>query len=151
LPRDRSYLSIYKALRTIHLDHRDLDSAYAAKGTLAGMIESIRAGKPVETPLTHTLDIQSLRQSDDSEARGIADIIAEVQELKNVVRSTRPEPSRISTDAADLREFIQFLAATGRLTADVFRRLMSATKSKGLTRWASTQITEFFGADEPPF
>ncbi|WP_157357387.1 hypothetical protein [Amycolatopsis nigrescens] len=146
-----------QGLRTILVDHRDLDSVHEAKLTLTGMVESIRSGKSVETPLTYTLNIQSLAQSDDSEARGIADIIAEIQGLKAIIRGSDSSNSRATvsgealTETRAYRALLDKMAKDGRLYADDLRFLISLSSSRELRKWASERIATVFGADEPPF
>ena len=120
-----------QGLRTIFLDHRDLDSVHNAKVSLCGMVESIRSGKPVETPLTFTLNLQALKKSGDSEARGIADILSEIEGLKRTIRHLTPGVltgiRAPSFDARDIiavfSSFVKELATEGRITADDLRRL----------------------------
>lgn len=143
-----------QGLRTILIDHRDLDSVANAKITLEGMIASIREGKPVETPLTYTLNLQTLAQSGNSEARGIADIITEIQGLKQIIRSQTPHGVAASlgrNDFSILREFVEYLARSRQVTADDFRRIMDNKKASiPLQVWAKAEMLKHY-PDEPPF
>lgn len=128
------------------------------------MVTSIRTGKPVETPLTYTLNLQSLRQSDDSEARGIADIISEIEGLKQTIRAVVPEaslvdvrtgPSRDATvmDAIVMRGFIDYLVREGKVDAEDLRALMDKNYgqiSKRMHKWMSELFRKYI-PDEPPF
>ncbi|GAA4877071.1 hypothetical protein [Saccharopolyspora cebuensis] len=147
-----------QGLRTVFVDHRDLDSVDNAKKSLAGMVDSIRNGNPVETPLTYTMNIQSLRQSDDFEARGIAEIIEEMQEVKRSFRQFAEAPSvrgsRRTPEARDLvflLDFIEHLASVDRVKPDDLREIVGHRDvSKKLSEWASRQIAKNW-PNVPPF
>lgn len=70
--------------RTIHFDHHDLDSVEAAK---EGIIEQIKAAEKspedIETPISVSLDLQFLRQSENPEERSLADLVSAVTDVRN--------------------------------------------------------------------
>lgn len=71
------------ATRTIHVDHQDLDSVDAAKKQIIAQIQELEASPEVtETPISVSMDLQILRQSDDPEDRSFAEIISELTDLK---------------------------------------------------------------------
>ena len=72
--------------RTIHVDHHDLDSVEEAKTEMIGQIRSLEAdSSTLETPISVSLDLQLLRQSDNPEQRSLADVISVISELRNTV------------------------------------------------------------------
>lgn len=57
-------------MRTVELDHTDLESAEEAKVEIARQIEALeRNPQGVDTPISVAIDIQNLRQSDNPEKR----------------------------------------------------------------------------------
>lgn len=70
-------------LNTIHVDHRDLDSVALAKTELIAQIDALeKDSSKVETPISITLDVQSLRQSGKPEERSIAEVFSAINELR---------------------------------------------------------------------
>lgn len=152
-----------QSLRTIFFSHTDLDSVHDAKQTLVSMTKTLEAGGRVETPMTYTLDLQSLRQSEDSEARGIAEIISEVNGLKLAMVESRPVSRKPNPDLAALRAFVQMLVETDRLILRDHDFLVSPHTSGTHDRWVQELMAKVdpWGAapqnrgpaadDEPPF
>ncbi len=145
-----------QGLRTIRFDYRDLDAVHDAKATLLGMVESIEAGKPVETPLNYALNLQNLKQSGDSEARGIADILVELQSLKQTLRPLPKynvalgKESHLRSDISTICRFVEELVAEGRLTVDDIRRLMYMSGlSEARSAWSSQIIEKYFSSEAP--
>lgn len=146
-----------QGLRTVPVDHTDLDSVHEAKTTITGMVESIRTGTPVETPLTYTLDLQSLRQSDDSEARGIADIIDEIGSLKRmfrdgtISRSMRSPGQSPPQTIKQLRGLIEDLAHVGRLDLTDANSLANhGMVTVSQMRWIQDHLIPIIQANEEP-
>jgi hypothetical protein len=90
-------------MRTIFINHQDLDSVQQAKEDIVKQIRFVE-GKPpeeIETPIATALDFQSLRQSGDPEQRYIAELSAtmaevraEIQDIKrNIVAANSPKAS----------------------------------------------------------
>ena len=72
--------------RTIHVDHRDLDSVEEAKNEIIAQIQSLESdSSTLETPISVSLDLQLLRQSDNPEQRSLADVLSVISELRTAV------------------------------------------------------------------
>lgn len=71
--------------RTIHVDHRDLDSVEAAKTDIISQVHSLERADagPIETPISVSLDLQLLRQSENPEQRSLADLLAVISEIRS--------------------------------------------------------------------
>lgn len=81
-------------LRTISIDHTDLDNAAQAREEIQKQIRAVEADPTdIETPISVSLDLQALRQSDDPEERGIADIVSEISEIKIMLAKVYSENS----------------------------------------------------------
>lgn len=69
--------------RTIHVDHRDLESAEAAKSEIIKQIKALEVStSDMETPISVSLDLQVLRQSEKPEERNLGELVAAVAELR---------------------------------------------------------------------
>ena len=70
--------------RTIYVDHRDLDSVEAAKNEIIHQVRALEAdASDIETPISVSLDLQLLRQSEKPEERSLADLVAAVSDLRS--------------------------------------------------------------------
>ncbi|MDE0391711.1 MAG: hypothetical protein OXI57_06530 [Rhodospirillales bacterium] len=96
--------------RTIHVDHKDLDSVEQSKTEIVAQIRSLEAdSSTLETPISVSLDLQLLKQSDNPEQRSLADVLSVISELRTAVgslekRLENPEyliPPRYLRDAFD--------------------------------------------------
>lgn len=69
--------------RTIYVDHKDLDSVEAAKNEIIDQIKALeKNSSDIETPISVSLDLQLLRQSEKPEERSLADLVAAVVDLR---------------------------------------------------------------------
>jgi hypothetical protein len=70
--------------RTIYVDHRDLDSVEAAKNQIIEQVKSLeKDASDIETPISVSLELQLLRQSEKPEERSLADLVAAVSDLRS--------------------------------------------------------------------
>lgn len=70
--------------RTVHVDHRDLDSVDAARTEIKAQIRSLEAdSSKLETPISVALDLQVLRASSNPERRSMGDVLAAVTEMRS--------------------------------------------------------------------
>lgn len=87
-------------MRTIPVDHKDLDSVEEAKKDIIKQIDATeKAGSRLETPISVAVELQTLRQSDDPQQRSIADLLSLVGELRSMVANV---DKRISNPEAIL-------------------------------------------------
>jgi hypothetical protein len=79
-------------LRTIDVNHHDLDSVDFAKQELIKQIKSMQQeGSEVNSPISITLDLDILRRSEIPEKRQLADVLTAIQELKSEVISLKTD------------------------------------------------------------
>lgn len=117
--------------RTIYFDHHDLDSVDKAKKEIIEQIISLE-NQPtdMETPISVSLDLQMLRQSDNPEERSLADIVAAVSELRAGINKLE-EKIRVNgevTILSEVRELMDVLP--GRIAKEIANpRLSKRTRS----------------------
>jgi hypothetical protein len=69
--------------RTIYIDHKDLDSVEASKNEIVEQIRALEKDPiDIETPISVSLDLQLLRQSEKPEERSLADIMSALADLR---------------------------------------------------------------------
>ncbi len=72
--------------RTIFIDHTNLDNFASAIASIVEQIKSFEAkDAQVETPISMSLDLQHLRQSENPEQRSLADILSELSSIRNTL------------------------------------------------------------------
>ncbi len=72
--------------RTIQVDHTDLDSVESAKMEIINQIQSLeKEPEDIETPISVSLDLQILRQSEKPEERSLADLVSAVSDLRSSI------------------------------------------------------------------
>lgn len=129
--------------RTIHVDHHDLDSVESAKKEIISQIKSLeKDSSTLETPISVSLDLQLLRQSDNPEQRSLADVLSVITEIRTSIdgvdkKLERPEslipPSyikqfagRVSRKSSESRHHIMRM----RMLIDELLETMSHEKGK---------------------
>ena len=72
-------------MRTIPVDHRDLDSVEEAKQEIARQVKAIIKKKPeeIESPISVSVELQALRQSENPEERSLAEFVSAIAELRS--------------------------------------------------------------------
>jgi hypothetical protein len=96
--------------RTIHVDHRDLDSAARCREELVKQIRASEANPmDVDTPISVAVDLQALRQSDDPLKKSNAEIMSMLQDI----RATLARLPR------DMQEVVGSEGLVGRLLSPV--------------------------------
>lgn len=72
--------------RTIFVDHKNLDSVDSAKSSIVEQVKSFEeSGTEADTPISMSLDLQYLRQSNNPEQRSLADILSELSSISNTM------------------------------------------------------------------
>jgi len=76
-------------MRSIPVDHHDLDSVEEAKNEIIKQIRSVENKTPqeIETPISVSLELQNLRQSENPEERSLGELLSLISELKSDIGS----------------------------------------------------------------
>lgn len=100
--------------RTIHVDHHDLDSVEEAKKEIIAQVKSLEADSSTqETPISVSLDLQLLRQSDNPEQRSLADVLSVITELRSSVLGM--EKKLDNPESIIPRDYIQHVIRKGSM------------------------------------
>ena len=72
--------------RTIFVDLHDLDSAEIARNEIIDQIKSLETDSTgLQSPISVSLDLQRLRQSENPEQRSLADLLSEISSIRNIL------------------------------------------------------------------
>lgn len=71
-------------MRTIPVDHKDLDSVEEAKLEIIKQIKAVenKSSSEIETPISVSLELQALKQSENPEERSLADLVSTISEIR---------------------------------------------------------------------
>jgi hypothetical protein len=96
-------------MRTVQIDHRDLDSVEKAKKEIKKQIEDAILKNPdeIESPISMSLDMQSLRQSKKPEGRSLAEIISVVMEIRSEIYNIKRD-LKIAYDGKAVGHLVEF-------------------------------------------
>ncbi len=123
------------AIRTIEVDHRDLDSVEEAKGEIARQMKSMEGpAKVIESPISAAIDLDTLRKSGSPEQRQLADILTALADLRTGLSAIE---KRINEQETSFKRNIDLGTAldiarttTGRVLSDYIRNQVSQIKLK---------------------
>ena len=91
--------------RTIQVDHKDLESVDAAKTEIAKQVRSLEQdSSELETPISISLELQLLRQSDDPEERSLAEVVGMLSEVRSGIAKME---SRLGSSGEGMLENIE--------------------------------------------
>ncbi|MBK8057863.1 MAG: hypothetical protein IPK33_08290 [Gemmatimonadetes bacterium] len=94
-------------MRTIPVDHRDLDSVEEARKEIVRQIDAAESLGKIETPISVAVELQSLRQSDDPSQRSLAELLSGIADLRASIASIE---KRLSDPTAMMPlEYFEFL------------------------------------------
>ena len=75
------------AIRTIHYNHHDLDSALKAREDITRQIRAVQNNpQEVDTPITAALDLQQFQESDNPLDKSLASLVLMLQEILEIIR-----------------------------------------------------------------
>jgi hypothetical protein len=78
------------ASRTVHVDHRDLDSVARAKEEIVRQIRAVEKNPlDVDTPISVAVELQSLRKSDNPLEKSYAEILAMLTDIRTGMSEVR--------------------------------------------------------------
>lgn len=90
-------------LRTIKVNHRDLDSVHDCRMELTLQIKALENGEEIKTPISQTVNIEALKASSDPAKNVMAEILDNINDLTNSVRALQLQQIAFPT-LADLTE-----------------------------------------------
>jgi hypothetical protein len=87
-------------MRTIPVDHKDLDSVDEARTEIEKQIRAIENKTPeeIDSPITVSIELQALRQSENPEQRSLAEFVSAVGDLRSDIAGIEKrlsEPHRL--------------------------------------------------------
>ena len=89
-------------VRTMEDDLADLDDVERVKEEMKSQMSKMSAdGKKIESPISNTLDLESLRRSDDPVQRQMADILTEMSSIRTLIQQRLPRRLLVSHAARD--------------------------------------------------
>ncbi len=139
--------------RTIFLDHTDLDSVAQAKVGLAEHVKAVQNLEKVETPLSVTVDLLSLRNSGDPERQAEAQILSLLEDVHRSVYRSGGVPSS-GVPRADYEAFPAFvtqLAATAQITSSMLEACITFDTSRRHDAWVRDLQERHFPAPRNPW
>jgi len=115
-------------MRTITVDHHDLDSVHQAKREIVSQILAACAPDAIfETPITTALHLGDLRNSIDPEDRSRADLMAAMEILTYTLSEVSQQYERVADSVAD-----SVTAAAERTALSLAENLQQMTASWGM-------------------
>ncbi|MBR8243894.1 hypothetical protein [Burkholderia multivorans] len=86
-------------MRTIPVDHHDLDSVQEAKSEIEKQVKAVLGKQPdeIESPISVSLELQALRRSENPEDRTLAEIVSAIADLRTDISSIEKKISTEST------------------------------------------------------
>lgn len=124
--------------RIIYFDHQDLDSVENTKESIIEQINSIDDDEQMETPISVSLDLQLLKQSEDPKERSLADLFALVSELRSSLNKLEIEGTS-KQDALNTKKLLEELP---RQIANQINISQSKTKERHLDRLMIRDLME---------
>jgi hypothetical protein len=116
-------------MRTIPVDHRDLDSLQEAKTEIEKQIHSILKRKPeeIESPISVSVELQALRHSENPEERSLAQFASAIGDLRTDIAAIEKRLS--SPDGllppSYIHKIIEFTSRRPREYDYLFHEVMS--------------------------
>lgn len=136
-----------QGMRTILVDHTDLDSVHAAKQQLGRAIDSIAQDADIVTPMSVALTLQDLRGSSSPREAGLSQIIETLPQMMDILQDLhRHMGTGNPVDAPDddddhrrLRTLVESLTDRGGVTEQDLSGLLGGASSR-FERWVQHLI-----------
>ena len=94
------------ATRTVFVDHHDLDNVEIAKTEIVEQIITLESdSSTLETPISVSLDLQTLRRSGNPGERSLADVLSELSGIRSALAEFEERISASSGGPTSRREF----------------------------------------------
>lgn len=133
-------------MRTITVDHHDLDSVEKCKKELVAHIRALEAAQEEQdSPLSVAIDLAELRRSDNPLEKSNAEILdalaAVRREVRMVGRRVRSggDPD-VAQDFREVRNVLEHLLYDGSLSTSEFGQLVTGATSPQFDEWVHSTI-----------
>ncbi|WP_431918748.1 hypothetical protein [Micromonospora wenchangensis] len=131
-------------MRTIEVDHTDLDSVHAAKDQLGRAIDATDREADIVTPMSVALALQELRGSSDPHEAGLSQVVETLPQMMDILQDLQRHlgagaggaGSVEDDDHRRLRALVESLAARGGVTEDDLAGLTGGGSGK-FERWVA--------------
>lgn len=139
--------------RTIFLDHTDLDSVAQAKTDLAEHVKAVQDVEKVETPLSVTVDLLSLRSSGDPERQAEAQMLSLLEDVHRSVSRGAGTRSTVvpRSDYEAFRAFVMYLTASGQVSPSMLETCITSDTSGRHDAWVRDLQQRHFPAPDDPW
>ncbi|PZF91981.1 hypothetical protein [Micromonospora deserti] len=131
-----------QGMRTILVDHTDLDSVHTAKEQLGRAIDSISGDADIVTPMSVALTLQDLRGSSSPHETGLSQIIETLPQMMDLLQDLHrhmgtgsPVDVPDDDDHRRLRGLVESLADRGGVTQQDLTGLLGGGASVRFERW----------------
>lgn len=124
-------------MRTIPVDHHDLDSVEEAKVEIEKQIRNVESKKPdqIESPISATVDLQTLKRSDNPEDRTLGNILTALTQLRSDMNQLKSfvSPTQLPNLEAEMRikELHSRIAQAERLKSELLEHMKKTTDLGG--------------------
>ncbi|WFE38210.1 hypothetical protein [Micromonospora sp. WMMD998] len=136
-----------QGMRTILVDHTDLDSVESAKQQLGRAIDGMSSETDIVTPMSVALTLQDLRGSSSPREAGLSQIIETLPQMMDILQDLHRHlgmggatgGGSDDEDHRRVRSLLESLAARGGVTQDELSGLLGGGSSK-FERWVEALI-----------
>lgn len=127
-------------MRTISIDHHDLDRVEEAKIEIITQIRSIEKKKSddMETPISASLEIQILKQSKNPEQRSLAELISSVSDIHKTLNLLAQKIANMEAQSVVYYDYPAEITGTSKLLS--YQHNQSAAKRKLLEKFDNIKM-----------
>lgn len=144
-------------LRTIFVDHRDLESVDACRRELRKQIRDVQSGgEAAESPISVAVDLEQLRRSENPVEKSAGEILESLADLRRMVRGLTHEVRKLYGESTMAEAAEAVLEKLTKEAAAAYVRQASAQPEPSIPRPTSTPPSPWVPSsssydDEEPF
>ncbi|MEH0844835.1 hypothetical protein V6U81_20845 [Micromonospora sp. CPCC 205711] len=135
-----------QGMRTILVDHTDLDSVHAAKEQLRRAIDTVTRDADIVTPMSVALTLQDLRGSSSPHETGLSQLIETLPQMMDILQdlhrqmgASGPAHTPDDDDHRRLRKLVESLTDRGGVTEQDLAPLLGGGSSR-FEKWVQHLI-----------
>jgi len=122
-------------MRTIVIDHHDLDSVAEAKAEIGKQIKAVEGKKPeqIESPISASIELQTLRQSARPEDRTLAEIVSGISLIRAELAVLETKVSQQQAPIELPLNYLQAIFPSGTRQKDLRESRAELVRAKALS------------------